>query len=132
MTLHSTDIVGWTADAEIWCPTCAEKVYGDLSGERHDREGNVISPVFRDQDDDDCCGMCWEPLTEHDCSRKGDDTECGGKVVFRRSRSGLTTSWMCEAHITALDDVLDGIERRYPEMLHPDGCSCWGCSEGSY
>lgn len=57
---------------------------------------------------------------------------CGGTVFMRTSRSGLTTAAICETHAERLERDLDAIERRYPEVNHPEGCGCWGCSEGSY
>jgi len=63
------------------------------------------------------------------CTR-GEDH--GGEVFLRTSRSGLTTSWICEKHAQELEEALDGVAQRYPEVNHPDGCTCWGCSEGSY
>jgi hypothetical protein len=68
----------------------------------------------------------------NDCSRNWYATPCGGEEFTRWSRSGLTSSIICEAHAMELEAELDGIARRYPEVNHPDGCSCWGCSDGSY
>lgn len=64
------------------------------------------------------------------CSRGPE--ECAGELFERTSRSGLTTSTICEAHAAELEASLDRIAERYPEVNHPDGCGCWGCSEGSY
>jgi len=67
------------------------------------------------------------------CSREDYfDTTCAGEVFERTSRSGITSAWICERHAYELDAVLDGIAVRYPEVNHPEGCSCWGCSDGSY
>lgn len=71
-------------------------------------------------------------MTDDTCSRStlsGDD--CEGVLFERTSRSGLTVSTICEKHADELERSLDDIERRYPEVNHPDGCGCWGCSEGS-
>lgn len=57
---------------------------------------------------------------------------CMGETFWRTSRSGITVSGICERHADELERGLDDIERRYPEVNHPDSCSCWGCSEGSY
>lgn len=57
---------------------------------------------------------------------------CSGELFTRVSRTGLTASTICEAHAAELEERLDGIARRYPEVNHPDGCGCYGCSEGSY
>ncbi len=66
------------------------------------------------------------------CSRDYQDTPCRGEVFDRVSRSGLTVAPICEGHAEELDRVLDGITNRYPEVNHPGGCGCYGCSEGSY
>jgi hypothetical protein len=66
------------------------------------------------------------------CSRSYDDDPCQGEVFQRTSRSGLTVSMICEHHASELEATLDGIAERYPEINHPEGCGCWGCSEGSY
>lgn len=70
----------------------------------------------------------WEMV----CSRETSTSPCGGDVFLRTSRSGLTTAPICEKHAAELDERLDAIERRYPEINHPDGCGCYGCSDGSY
>jgi hypothetical protein len=57
---------------------------------------------------------------------------CGGETFTRLSRSGLTRSTICEAHAEALERSLNAVERRYPEVNHPDDCGCYGCSEGSW
>ena len=68
-----------------------------------------------------------------ECSREGYyDIPCGGDLVLRVSRSGLTRSWICTDHEDALERALDDIERRYPEVNHPEWCGCYGCSDGSY
>lgn len=69
---------------------------------------------------------------EKRCTRRHEPEECGGELILRVSRSGLTQAWICEDHLDDLEARLDDIERRYPEVNHPDGCDCWGCSDGSY
>jgi hypothetical protein len=71
-------------------------------------------------------------VTGDECSRAYDGGPCSGELFDRVSRSGLTVSTICEGHAAWLDGILDGIAERYPEINHPDGCTCWGCSEGSY
>ncbi len=56
---------------------------------------------------------------------------CEGSLFIRLSRSGMTSSTICEGHARQLEDELDGIAKRYPEINHPDGCGCYGCSDGS-
>lgn len=57
---------------------------------------------------------------------------CAGELFDRVSRSGLTVSTICEAHAADLEAELDAVAERYPEVNHLDGCTCWGCSDGSY
>jgi hypothetical protein len=59
-------------------------------------------------------------------------TPCSGELFDRVSRSGYTVSTICEGHAAELEAELDAVARRYPEVNHPDGCTCWGCSDGSY
>jgi hypothetical protein len=66
-----------------------------------------------------------------ECSRYGDGLACGGELFERTSRSGYTTSMICERHAIDLELRLDAVAERYPEVNHPAGCTCWGCSEGS-
>lgn len=71
-------------------------------------------------------------VTGDECSRAGDGFACEGKLVDRVSRSGLTVSTMCEGHMWSLEEKLDDVARRYPEVNHPYGCTCYGCSDGSW
>lgn len=76
-----------------------------------------------------------EPFTviEGDtCSRDHEVTPCRGEVFDRTSRSGLTVAPICEGHAAELDESLDQVAERYPEILHSDGCGCYGCSDGSW
>jgi hypothetical protein len=68
----SFEIVGYTADADIYCPECAALTYDrridsvlrTVADEREqfqalDFEGNTVSPVFLDQlEGDEHCGRC--------------------------------------------------------------------------
>jgi hypothetical protein len=71
-------------------------------------------------------------MTQPACSREYYDSPCEGEVFVRTSRSGLTEAWICEGHAAELEASLDAIEQRYPEVNHPDGCGCYGCSDGSW
>lgn len=44
-----------------------------------------------------------------------DATPCEGPVEQRWSRSGYTSTFRCEGHEMAHQDVLDGIAQRYPD-----------------
>lgn len=73
-----------------------------------------------------------ETEVEETCSRDHEDGPCQGELFVRVSRSGLTSSTICEFHAGELERSLDAIAERYPEVNHPEFCDCWGCSDGSY
>ena len=53
------EIVGYTADADVWCAACAEEQYGPDSGDRKDREGNDVHPLFVSDDyGGESCNSC--------------------------------------------------------------------------
>lgn len=70
------EIVGYTADADIWCPECAALVYDrtvdgvlrTVADEREtfravDFEGNDVHPIFSsDEYDGDTCNRCGEEI----------------------------------------------------------------------
>lgn len=60
---HATDVIGYAADADVWCVDCAEKRYGRLMG-RTDDEGNDVHPIFASDDADgpQVCAGCGEEL----------------------------------------------------------------------
>lgn len=64
----SYEIVGWSADADLWCNDCAHRAYGvspDSAAVERDSEGNEVSPVFLDQaSSQDTCGQCHVVLME--------------------------------------------------------------------
>ena len=65
---NATDIIGYTADADTYCPSCAihhytrfdDVIYKDTL----DREGNPVSPIFGDAETDNpiTCALCHEPI----------------------------------------------------------------------
>jgi hypothetical protein len=59
------DVVGYTADADVYCPLCATTIYGEgILGENgiKDHEGNLVAPVFAEAEFDypASCGKCHE------------------------------------------------------------------------
>jgi hypothetical protein len=61
----SHEVIGFTADADIWCLDCAKATYGadPEGGLREDGEGNTVHPVFLDQAmGDEACGKCHTQL----------------------------------------------------------------------
>ncbi len=57
-------VVGYAADADVYCPRCAAALYGadvlDDTKTVYDREGNAIGPVFASEEWDyaPTCGRC--------------------------------------------------------------------------
>ena len=67
----SYQVVGYTADADMWCPDCAARQYGNLTDDTADREGNTLGAVFSDQVHDTC--LSWEkpePASQDDWERR--------------------------------------------------------------
>jgi hypothetical protein len=63
--MNATEIVGFTADADAWCPACARQVYPDCEEQDvEDREGNFVHPIFAGDEGwgDMTCGGCHETL----------------------------------------------------------------------
>jgi len=54
------DFVAFAADADLYCPTCAERLYGPDRPGRRDRGGNAVHPVFADSEWDSPrhCAAC--------------------------------------------------------------------------
>ena len=65
--VNASDVVGYTYDADIHCPTCAAKRFSahTLMGKGHetDGDGNPPNPIFGDQADGDVCSDCGDSLT---------------------------------------------------------------------
>lgn len=79
MALKAWHIVGYTADADVWCPECAALVYdrrvnGVLRTVRDEREGfnaidfegNSVNPIFASDEgaDEMVCNRCNQPIME--------------------------------------------------------------------
>lgn len=71
--MHATDIIGWTADADVWCDSCATDAYGPEpeTQDRRDYEGNPVHPIFADNESDlladtdrVSCNRCHTTLAE--------------------------------------------------------------------
>jgi len=55
-------IVGYTADADVWCCFCAYRWYGRAEG-REDHHGNPVHPIYSsDEHDGMGCNSCGEEL----------------------------------------------------------------------
>ena len=61
-------VVGYTADADVYCPPCAAALYGadvlDDTKTVYGREGNVVAPLFASEEWDyaPTCGRCHAAL----------------------------------------------------------------------
>ena len=73
-----------------------------------------------------------ETELDETCSRDHEDGPCQGELFVRVSRSGLTSSTICEFHAGELEASLDNIASRYPEINHPEYCGCHGCTGNPY
>ncbi len=59
--MKSYDVVGYAADADVWCEDCLIKAGYSTSG--RDSEGNDVYPVFAgEMEEGECCGACGGPL----------------------------------------------------------------------
>jgi hypothetical protein len=67
---------------------------------------------------------------ERECSRAWLGP-CKGELVDRTTSGGFPDC-MCESHLQQLEGQLALIAQRYPEVMHADGCDCYGCTEGSW
>lgn len=65
-----------------------------------------------------------------ECDRSWGDSPCEGELIQRSSAGGLLTA-TCEKHLMELEKLLAGIADRYPEVHHPEYCTCSGC-EGAW
>ncbi|MCE5255007.1 MAG: hypothetical protein LLG45_12525 [Actinomycetia bacterium] len=64
--MKAWEVIGYAADADIWCPACAREAYGPLTDQSEDHEGNLIHPIFACDEWDYplVCHCCHEALTE--------------------------------------------------------------------
>ena len=76
-------------------------------------------------------GLPYDSYFDGECSRDWMDSPCEGELIARTTAGGFP-DFMCEGHLRGLQDNLDAIAERYPEIGHPEYCTCYGCSDGSY
>ena len=64
--MKAWDVIGYTADADIWCPECAIEAYGTDLDNRRDSEGNDVHPIFASDEfsGEYVCNRCNQPLME--------------------------------------------------------------------
>jgi len=65
--MKAWEVIGYTADADIWCPECALEAYGSLGRDTDlDYEGNPIHPIFAcdEWDYPPVCNCCCGSLIE--------------------------------------------------------------------
>jgi len=89
--MHSTTIIGWTADADVWCDDCATAAYGPDEDGRKDNEGNPVSPIFADYSSElladnehgrVLCGTCLETVIAEYCDHCEDPNHASGDHVL--------------------------------------------------
>jgi len=78
-TARFDDIIGWTADAAIYCPEDAEHIYGvTRDHDAVDSEGNDVHPIFATDEIEpgEVCTICGEPIgsTRYAARRTSADT----------------------------------------------------------
>jgi hypothetical protein len=58
------DIIGYTADAAVWCHACLKGAGYEPDG--YDHEGNDVHPIFAGMDnaDEEACEHCHEKLMQ--------------------------------------------------------------------
>ena len=65
----SVTVIGYTADADIWCLSCANRTYGVTPNgpDRLDHEGNTVHPIFSTDEtsmEGEYCGRCHREVAE--------------------------------------------------------------------
>lgn len=88
--MHATDVIGFTADADYWCSSCATEAYGpDVDG-RRDSEGNEVHPIFGSDETPAgaSCNRCHAEITEPcDCSEEFGPCELHCTILAQREGS---------------------------------------------
>ena len=64
--MKAWDIIGYAADADVWCPACAQDAYGPLTSDTQDQEGNPVHPIFAMDEWEylPVCTRCQETLID--------------------------------------------------------------------
>jgi hypothetical protein len=62
--MKSWTIIGFTANADIWCPPCADATFGPDAADRIDGEGNTVNPIFASDEIEpgEACNQCQEEI----------------------------------------------------------------------
>ena len=94
--MKSYDVLGYTADADVYCPTCADRRYGPqpevlTAEEWQDDEGNEIGVIFADSEWDspqhcsDCQVFLPVALTQegYDYVRDAVGRACPGSIALQ-------------------------------------------------
>jgi hypothetical protein len=138
----SDNVIGYTADAAMWCPDCAEREYpGCTDGDTvvEDGEGNEVHPSFAGDeagDGGDYCGSCGECIrepAEQEGNEEDEDEaepvclceECRDALV-EASNNGVEPDIAYEYDIE--DSVLSGLVVEREARLRCDCCGYheWG------
>lgn len=66
--MQAWTIVGYTADASVWCTLCGEAKYPGCDGDAdvYDGEGNAVHVIFASDEgwEEDTCAWCGEKLKD--------------------------------------------------------------------
>ena len=62
--MKAWEVVGYVADATVWCVSCARRIYAPLTESSLDAEGNFVHPIFAcdEWEEVPVCNCCHEPL----------------------------------------------------------------------
>ena len=63
--MNSTDIIGYSFEADHHCVACTEARFGaPVPEDAEDDEGNPVHPIFASEEfeEEPVCGDCFEPL----------------------------------------------------------------------
>lgn len=75
--MKSYDVIGYTADADTFCPACAREWYGNVDADPAplDHEGNEVHPIFADSEWDSipACARCGGVLDGISLTSEGMD-----------------------------------------------------------
>ena len=61
-----------------------------------------------------------------ECDRSWQESPCDGELISRTTAGGYLSA-TCQQHMYELENALYAIAERYPEIHHPEYCTCYGC-----
>lgn len=129
---HATDVIGFKADADVYCSECTLGRYG---ARKLDNEGNEIHPIFRSESAADApqhCGHCGTFL-ENDLTADGVKyvTEklvegyvatMGGYPRLPSASRDTLDAWAEFYEIDARAEIVKGLTVKVDNLDDRDGC----------